>query len=97
MNKDAEAYLAAKQQEIVQKLTALQESIGKIEGSLVLDEKGHLHLPSLEKAVPEEVECLQKRVYTLLPHIPLADLLLEVDNWTGFLRHFTHLPVEMHQ
>jgi TnpA family transposase len=88
---DAEAYLATKQQEILQKLTALQESIGKVEGSLTLDEKGHLHLPQLEKAVPEEVERLKKRVYGLLPHLPLADLLLEVDAWTGFLRHFTHL------
>ena len=88
---DAQAYLRAKQEEIIQKLTALQDSIGKVEGSLVLDEKGHLHLPSLEKAVPEEVERLKKRVYALLPHLPLADLLLEVDNWTGFLRHFTHL------
>jgi hypothetical protein len=38
LSKDAEVYLAAKQQEIFQKLTALQESIGKVEGSLVLDE-----------------------------------------------------------
>jgi TnpA family transposase len=91
VSSDAEAYLAAKQQEIAQKLTALQESIGKVEGSLILDEKGHPHLPPLEKAVPEEVERLKKRVYALLPHLPLADLLLEVDNWTGFLRHFTHL------
>src|SRR5207245_4578054 len=91
VSSDAEAYLAAKQQEITQKLTALQDSIGKVEGSLVLDEKGHLHLPSLEKAVPEDVERLKKRVYASLPHLPLADLLLEVDNWTGFLRHFTHL------
>ncbi len=91
VNNDAEVYLESKQQEILQKLTALQESIGKVEGSLILDEKGHLHLPQLEKAVPEEVERLQKRVYALLPHLPLADLLLEVDNWTGFLRHFTHL------
>jgi len=91
VSSDAEAYLAAKQQEIAQKLTALQESIGKVEGSLILDEKGQLHLPQLEKAVPEEVERLKKRVYALLPHLPLADVLLEVDNWTGFLRHFTHL------
>jgi TnpA family transposase len=91
VSSDAEAYLAAKQQEIAQKLVALQESIGKVEGSLILDEKGHLHLPQLEKAVPEEVERLKKRIYALLPHLPLADLLLEVDNWTGFLRHFTHL------
>src|SRR5947209_13752425 len=75
VSRDAEAYLADKQQEITQKLTALQDSIGKVEGSLVLDEKGHLHLPSLEKAVPEEVERLKKRVYALLPHLPLADLL----------------------
>lgn len=83
--------MTAKQQEIAQKLMALQESIGKLEGSLVLDEKGNLHLPPLKKAVPEDVERLRKRVYALLPHLPLADLLLEVDAWTGFLRHFTHL------
>jgi Tn3 transposase DDE domain-containing protein len=58
---------------------------------LHLDEKGKLHLPPLEKEVPEEVERLSVRVYGLLPHLPLADLLLEVDNWTGFLHHFTHL------
>src|SRR2546421_8182505 len=91
INSDAEAYLTAKQQEITQRLAALQESIGKVEGSLILDEKGHLHLPPLEKAVPEDVERLKKRGYELLPHLPLADLLLEVDVWTGFLRHFTHL------
>jgi hypothetical protein len=91
VNSDAEAYLTAKQQEITQKLVALQESVGKVEGSLILDEKGHLHLPQLEKAVPEDVERLKKRVYALLPHLPLADLLLEVDACTGFLRHFTHL------
>ncbi len=91
INSDAQAYLTAKQQEIAQRLVALQESIGTVEGSLTLDEKGHLHLPQLEKAVPEDVERLKKRVYELLPHVPLADLLLEVDAWTGFLRHFTHL------
>ena len=88
---NAQSYLTEKQQEIHKKLVALQESIGKVEGSLVLDEKGKLHLPPLDKAVPEDVERLQSRIYGLLPHLPLADLLLEVDNWTGFLRHFTHL------
>ena len=27
----------------------------------------------------------------LLPHVKITDLLLEVDEWTGFSRHFTHL------
>lgn len=48
VTEDAEVYLAAKQQEIAKKLEALQESIGKVEGSLCLDDKGKLYLPSLE-------------------------------------------------
>ena len=87
----AEAYLAAKQQEIIEKLEALQESIGKVEGSLCLDDKGKLHLPALEKEIPAEVERLRLRVYDMLPQITLPDLLLELDNWTGFLRPLTHL------
>ena len=27
----------------------------------------------------------------LLPHVKITELLLEVDAWTGFTRHFTHL------
>jgi TnpA family transposase len=87
----AEVYLAAKQQEIIGKLEALQESIGKVEGSLCLDDKGKLHLPALEKEIPAEVERLRLRVYDMLPQITLPDLLLELDNWTGFLRPLTHL------
>ncbi len=55
------------------------------------DEKGQLHLPPLEKEIPAEVERLRPRVYGILPQIKLPDLLLELDNWTGFLRPFTHL------
>jgi hypothetical protein len=32
-----------------------------------------------------------RRAYALLPHIKITDLLLEVDRWTGFSRHFTHI------
>jgi Tn3 transposase DDE domain len=88
---EAEVYLAEMQKEITEKLSALQESIGKVEGSLCLDEKGRLYLPPLEKEIPAEVERLRPHVYTLLPQVKLPDLLLEVDNWTGFLRPFTHL------
>ncbi|KFB69748.1 Tn3 family transposase [Candidatus Accumulibacter vicinus] len=27
----------------------------------------------------------------ILPHVKITELLLEVDEWTGFTRHFTHL------
>ena len=87
----AETYLATKQQEIIGKLEVLQESIGKVEGSLCLDDKGKLHLPALEKEIPAEVERLRLSVYDMLPQITLPGLLLELDNWTGFLRPLTHL------
>jgi Transposase. len=77
---EAVAYLTTKQQEIKSGLVALQESIGKIEGSLVLDEKGMLHLPPLEKEIPAEVERMRVRVSHMLPHVKLPELLLEVDN-----------------
>jgi hypothetical protein len=32
-----------------------------------------------------------RQAYALLPHIKITDLLLEVDRWTGFSQHFTHL------
>src|SRR5437764_273291 len=64
---EAETYLETLQREITGKLVALQESIGKVEGSLVLDEKGQLHLPPLERIIPEEVERVRDRVYDMLP------------------------------
>ncbi len=87
----AETYLETIQQEITEKIKALEESVGKVEGSLCLDDKGKLYLPSLEKEVPAEVERLSLRVSNMLPQVTLPDLLLELDNWTGFLRPFTHL------
>ena len=34
---------------------------------------------------------LMRQAYALLPHVKITELLLEVDAWTGFTRHFTHL------
>jgi len=31
------------------------------------------------------------RTAMMLPHIKITELLVEVDEWTGFTRHFTHL------
>lgn len=32
-----------------------------------------------------------KQAYGLLPHVKITELLLEVDEGTGFTRHFTHV------
>ncbi len=50
-----------------------------------------LHVTPLDKIVPDEAKTLLAQASSLLPHLKITDLLLEVDEWTGFTRHFTHL------
>ena len=56
-----------------------------------VDKEGELHLTALDTVVPEAAKQLQRRLERRIPLISLADLLNEVDRWTGFLRHFTDL------
>jgi len=53
-----------------------------------------LKVKPLTKSVPEEAERLEKAIYGIVPHLKITDLLLEVDRWTDFTRHFTHLRAE---
>jgi hypothetical protein len=50
-----------------------------------------LRISPLSNTVPEEAGSLMKQAYSLLPHVKITELLLEVDEWTGFTRHFTHV------
>ena len=50
-----------------------------------------LKITPLDNAVPEEADALMRQAYALLPHLKITELLLEVESWTGFTRHFTHL------
>ncbi|WP_233874710.1 Tn3 family transposase [Paraburkholderia adhaesiva] len=55
-----------------------------------LNERG-LRITPLDNATPPAGKTLRQRAYDLLPRVKITDLLLEVDQWTGFTRHFTHL------
>jgi TnpA family transposase len=50
-----------------------------------------LKVSPLVNAVPEAADKLDREVSARLPHVKITDLLLEVDRWTNFSRHFTHL------
>lgn len=36
-------------------------------------------------------EELKRQAYARFPHLKITELLIEVDHWTGFTRHYTHL------
>lgn len=50
-----------------------------------------LKITPLSNAVPKEADFLMRQAYSLLPRLKITDLLLEVDSWTNFTSHFTHL------
>jgi TnpA family transposase len=55
-------------------------------------EKGRVVVSPLEaEERPERVERLEDGITSRLPLIHLPDLLIEVDQWTGFSRHLRHL------
>jgi hypothetical protein len=41
--------------------------------------------------VREEAEQLEDEAFAIMPHVKITELLLEVDQWVEFTRHFTHL------
>jgi len=56
----------------------------------IITESG-LKITPLDAAVPDTAQALIDQTATVLPHVKITELLLEVDEWTGFTRHFTHL------
>ena len=50
-----------------------------------------LKITPLDAIVPDAAQVLIDETAKRLPHVKITELLLEVDAWTGFTRHFTHL------
>jgi hypothetical protein len=86
----ATEYLEGRRQRLAELLEKLARDVGSLE-SVTVDTKGDLHLTALEAVVSEAAKQVQRRLERQIPLIALADLLNDVDRWTGCFRHFTHL------
>lgn len=62
---------------------------GALPDASVID--GVLKITPLDNQEPDEAELLIRQAYAIVPRIKITDLLVEIDEWTGFTRHFTHL------
>ena len=56
----------------------------------IITESG-LKITPLDAAVPDAAQALIDQAAMLLPHVKITEIMMEVDEWTGFTRHFTHL------
>jgi len=56
----------------------------------IITESG-LKMTPLDAAVPEAAQMLIDQTSVMLPRVKITELLMEVDTWTNFTRHFTHL------
>ena len=56
----------------------------------IITESG-LKITPLDAAVPDTAQALIDQTSMILPHVKITELLLEVDEWTDFTRHFSHL------
>ena len=83
---DCERYLEGR-------LALLEEQLGIVDRLAQANEltDSGLKITPLVAAVPQAAQHLIDRVAVALPHVKITELLLEVDRWTGFTRHFTHL------
>lgn len=56
----------------------------------IISETG-LKITPLDAAVPDAAQTLIDHSALALPHVKVTEMLMEVDQWTDFIRHFTHL------
>ena len=78
---DCERFLEARLAMLKQELA----TVGRLAAANELPDaaitsSGHLKITPLDNAVPDEAEALMQQAYSLLPHLKITELLLEVDS-----------------
>ena len=88
---DGAKYLTERMEQLRSQLSMVNKlaTLGKLPDASIT--KGVLKITPLINLVPDEATAAMHKVYGLMPHVRITELLLEVDRWTGLSRHFTNL------
>ncbi|CZF80988.1 Tn3 family transposase [Grimontia marina] len=88
---DGQRFLEKKKAQLINALKQVDQDAAnnRLPGALVTS--SGMRISPLVNNVPDEAESLIRKVAALMPKVKITELLLEVDSWTGFTRHFTHL------
>jgi TnpA family transposase len=91
ISNNVETYLEERSALLDTTLQTVEKALKKNSLTDVTLKNDRLVVSPLQGAIPEGVRSLRQQLYRMLPRIRLTELLVEVDSWTGFTRHFTHL------
>ncbi len=88
---ESETWVADRKQRLEDGLNRLAMAVrdGALPGGIIED--GRLRVKRLEADVPAEADSLILDLYRRLPEVRITDILMDVDNATGFTDAFTHL------
>lgn len=88
---NCEEYLSKRLHQLEQQLATVSElALSNELPNAIITDTG-LKITQLETFVPDGAQRLIDQTSALLPRIKITELLMEVDDWTGFTRHFVHL------
>jgi TnpA family transposase len=88
---NCEEYLSKRLHQLEQQLATVSElALANELPNAIITDTG-LRITQLETIVPDGAQQLIDQTSALLPRIKITELLMEVDDWTGFTRHFVHL------
>ena len=88
---DCDRYLDGRLQSLEEQLATVERLASANDLPEAIITESGLKITPLDAAVPEAAQTLIDQTAALLPRVKITELLLEVDAWTDFTRHFTHL------
>ena len=88
---DCSAYLQQRSEQLDAEFLRVDRLLKRVNCLKLQSFDGVLKIIAPDGQEPEELEQLTRQAYAMLPRIKITDLLVEVDEWTSFTAHFTHL------